>query len=190
MHAPATDQGPAPQPPSLRAFLARALAFVAVFMLLQAGWEAARGTWLERLWVHELTVRSATGLINTLTPAVSAVAQGSRIVAPGGGLNVLFGCEGTDVVFLLVSAFAVFALPWRLRLLGVATGLVLVFVLNQARIVGLFYAFRQDRALFELMHAAGAPLLMVALCGLFFHAWLQLASAQPATASTTASTAT
>jgi exosortase/archaeosortase family protein len=179
MHANATDPGPAPQRPSLGAFVARAVAFVAVFMLLQAGWEAARGTWLEKLWVQELTVRSATGLINTLTPAVGAVAQGARIVAPGGGLNVLFGCEGTDVVFLLVSAFTVFALPWRLRLLGVASGLVLVFVLNQARIVGLFYAFRQDRALFELMHAAGAPLLMVALCGLFFHAWLQLAQTQP-----------
>lgn len=167
---------------SLRAFLFRAAAFAAVFMLLQAGWEAARGSWLERLWVHELTVRSATALINALTPEVGAVAQGARIVAPGGGLNVLFGCEGTDVVFLLVAAFAVFALPWKTRLLGVACGLVWVFVLNQARIVGLFYAFRQDRALFELMHSAGAPLLMVALCGLFFHAWLLQAAPRQASA--------
>lgn len=166
----------AASPPSLKAFLWRALAFVALFMLMQAGWESARGTWIERIWVHELTVRSATALINQLTPAVAAAAQGARIVAPGGGLNVLFGCEGTDVVFLLVAAFTVFPLPWRFRLLGVCSGLVLVFVLNQARIVGLFYAFRQDRALFELMHSTGAPLLMVALCGLFFHAWLQRAA--------------
>lgn len=159
--------------PPLRTLLLRAAAFLLVFMLLQAGWEAARNSWLEKLWVHDLTVRTATATINQITPDVAAVAKGSRIVAPGGGLNVLFGCEGTDVVFLLTAAFVAFPLPWRSRLLGLLTGLLLVFVLNQARIVGLFYAFRNDRSLFELMHSAGAPLLMVACCGLFFHAWLQ-----------------
>ncbi|MEI7465657.1 MAG: archaeosortase/exosortase family protein [Burkholderiales bacterium] len=151
----------------------RSAAFIAVFMLLQAGWEAARGSWIERLWVHDLTVRSATGIINWLTPDVQAAPQGTRIVAPGGGLNVLFGCEGTDVVFLLTAAFVAFALPWRSRLAGLAAGLVWVFVLNQWRIVALFYSFRADRELFDLMHTTAAPLLMIVLTGLFFHLWLR-----------------
>jgi exosortase family protein XrtM len=180
MQTRTTDESPRARGPGPRAFLLRAAAFVAVFMLLQTGWEGARGSWLERLWVHDLAVRSATAVINTLTPGVGATAQGSRIVAPGGGLNVLFGCEGTDVVFLLLAAFAVFSMPWKHRLGGAVSGLVLVFVLNQARIVGLFYAFRLNRSLFELMHSAGAPLLMVTICGLFFQAWLMAAEARPA----------
>lgn len=156
----------------LRGLLLRALAFVLVFMALQAGWEAARGSWIERLWVHQLTVSSATLVINQLTPEVNAVAKGTRITAPGGGLNVLFGCEGTDAVFLLTAALMVFPMSMRARLTGLLAGLVWVFVLNQLRIVALFYAFRADTGLFDLLHTAAAPLLMVVLTGLFFHLWL------------------
>ena len=159
----------------MRSVLLRALGFVLLFMALQAGWEWARGSWLERLWLHELTVHSAVHLINLITPQVQAVAHQARIVAPGGGLNVLFGCEGTDVIFMLAAAFLVFPLPVRVRLWGLLSGLVWVFLLNQVRIVGLFYAFRSDRALFDMLHTLAAPLLMVALCGVFFHLWLRRA---------------
>ncbi len=165
---------PGPQR-GLRALALRSVAFIVVFMVLQAGWEAARGSWIERLWVHDLTVRSATVVINLLTPQAQAVAEGARIVAPGGGLNVLFGCEGTDVVFLLAAAFLVFPMGWRARGLGLLIGLLWVFALNQARIVALFYSFRADRSLFELLHTTAAPLVMIVLTGLFFHLWLQRA---------------
>ncbi|MDL2337719.1 MAG: archaeosortase/exosortase family protein [Pseudomonadota bacterium] len=165
------------EPWPLRSLLRRALAFVLVFMALQAGWEAARGSWVERLWVNELTVRSAAAAIDLLTPEVNAVPQGSRIVAPGGGLNVLFGCEGTDVVFMLAAAFAVFPMPVRMRVLGLLTGWIWVFVLNQVRIAALFYSFRADRGLFDLLHTTAAPLVMIASTGLFFHLWLR--HAQP-----------
>lgn len=163
----------------LMTLLLRALGFVLVFMALQAGWEAARGSWLERLWVHELTVRSATAFINVLTPEVNALAQGPRIVAPGGGINVLFGCEGTDVVFLLAGALLVFPLGWRQRLAGWLVGLAWVLTLNVLRIAALFYAFRADASLFDLLHTAAAPLLMVMLTGFFFHLWLQRSAPSP-----------
>lgn len=166
----------APKTPPLHSLLWRALAFALVFMALQAGWEAARGSWLERLWVHDLTVRSATLAINLLTPEVQAVAKGARIMAPGGGLNVLFGCEGTDAVFLLTAALLVFPMSVRRRLTGLLGGLVWVFFLNQLRIVALFYAFRSNASLFDLLHTAAAPLLMVVLTGLFFHLWMERAS--------------
>lgn len=174
------NEAPAPDPVSAvesptpaRHTVWRVLGFVALFMGFQAAWEAARGSWVERLWVHDLTVRSATALINLITPEATAVAEGARIVAPAGGLNVKFGCEGTDVVFMLGAAFIVFAMPWRARLLGIVVGATWVLALNQARILALFYAFRSDRELFELLHNTAAPLLMIVLTGLFFHVWLQ-----------------
>lgn len=174
---PRNTAGPSARRVPLKAFLLRGVVFILLFMALQACWEAARGSWIERLWVHELTVRSATALINLTTPQVQAVAQGARIVAPGGGLNVLFGCEGTDVLFLLAAAFVVFPLPARVRIRGLLSGLLWVFMLNQLRIVALFHAFRSDRALFDLLHTTAAPLLMIVLTGLFFHFWLKHAEA-------------
>lgn len=170
MNAPPAPAGTAPATP-LRAWFWRAAAFLVLFALLQAGWEAARGSALERWWIHDLTVRTATAAIGLLTPEAAAVARGPSIDAPGGGLNVRIGCDGADVVFLLAAAILCFPMRWRVRAAALASGVVFVFVLNQLRVIGLFYAFRHDRALFDLMHAAGAPLLMVALCGLFFHAW-------------------
>lgn len=154
-------------------FAWRLVVFGACFALQQWGWEAARGTALERLWVDGLTVQAGAALIHVLTPNVGALAQGTRIVAPGGGLNVMFGCEGTDVLFLLVAAFIAFPMSARTRLTGLLATLPCVFVLNQLRIVALFYAFRHDRALFELLHGTAAPLVLVCLAGLFFHAWWQ-----------------
>lgn len=165
-------------PAGLAPVIGRTLAFVLIFMALQAGWEALRGTWVERLWIHDVTVGVATGLINLLTPGVQAVAVGSRITSPGGGLNVLLGCEGTDVLFMLTAAFCLAPLPWRTRWLGWLCGLVWVFALNQARIAALFYAFRADRELFHQLHSTAAPLLMVVLTGLFFHLWLQRGAPQ------------
>jgi exosortase family protein XrtM len=176
---PPPTQEPSATPRSLRGLLARAFAFALIFMALQAGWEAARGSWIERLWVHDLTVHSASLVINLLTPAVHAVPKGARIVAPGGGLNVLFGCEGTDAVFLLTAALLVFPMSVRARVIGLLAGLVWVFVLNQLRIVALFYAFRTDSGLFDLLHTLAAPLLMVVLTGLFFHLWLERAGRTP-----------
>lgn len=173
---PSTSRPDEPDP--LRGFLRRAVFFLLVFMALQAGWEATRGSWIERLWVHDLTVRGAVVLINLLTPEARALPQAARIVAPGGGLNVLFGCEGTDVMFLLAAALLVFPLPARARLAGLLGGLVWVYALNQLRILALFYSFRADRGLFDLLHTTAAPLLMIALTGLFFHLWLRHADAQ------------
>ncbi len=155
----------------MRIIFRRAVLFLAVFAALQALWAAGRGSWIERLWIEDLTVNSATLIINALSPAVHAQAQGSRIAAAGGGLNILQGCEGVEVVFMLAAAFVAFPMGARLRLYGLACGLVWVFALNQLRILALFYAFRNDRQLFDLLHTTVAPLVLVVLTGLFFHLW-------------------
>ncbi len=98
-------------------------------------------------------------------------AEGPRLAAPGGGLVVLAGCEGVDVLLLLTAAMAVAPIPWRARLAGLAAGALLTFVLNQVRVVGLFYAFRMDRELFSMLHGVVAPLAMAVLAGAFFVLW-------------------
>lgn len=159
--------------------LPRAILFIATFAALQALWTSVAGSSAERLVIDKATVEAAAGWIRLLTPEVPVVAAGPRLTAPGGGINVLKGCEGTDILFLLLAAFAVARLRWRHRLAGIALGATIVYLLNQVRVVALFYAYRQDRTLFDLLHGTIGPLLLVVLIGLFFFTWLHWLGPRP-----------
>lgn len=161
-----------PQQPLPRSTRNSLIIFIAIFTLLQWGWSAARGSWLERLVVHQATVTPAAALVRLLTPAIPAQAVAASIKAPGGGLNILNGCEGTEILFLLAAALAAVRLPWRQRTIALTLGTGLIFALNQARILTLFYTYRTDRALFDTLHTAVLPVLLVAATAAYFYAVL------------------
>lgn len=159
-----------PQPPH-PLWLSLAI-FLGVFAVLQWAWGEARDTWVERLVIHEATVKPAAALVQLITPEANAKPVAASIKAPGGGLNILNGCEGTEVMFLLIAAFSAVRLGWRHKLIGLALGLALVFALNQARILALFYAFRNQRSLFDLLHTTVLPAVLIAAVALYFYAVL------------------
>lgn len=144
------------------------LIFLAVFFALQYGWEMARDSAMERVFIDELTVRPAAWLIDQLWPVFQVHAEGHRLVAAAGRLNILNGCEGMETLFLLAAAFIAYPFAWRTRLFGLVAGTVLVFALNQARIVMLWHAFLHDRAWFGILHGTVLPVLLVAVCLVFF----------------------
>jgi len=148
------------------------LLFLATFLSLQYAWESSRETTVERIVIHDLTVRPAAWMIDTLWPGSDVQAQGHRLVAPAGRLNILNGCEGLETLFLLLAAFVAYPFTWRARLLGMALGIGLVFVLNQARIIALWHVFLHDKSLFGLLHGTVLPLTLVAACLAFFLAFL------------------
>lgn len=170
------------RPSDTRALGIRVALFLALYAILFASWEQARGTSLERLIVHDLTLQPAVSLVNWLTPEVGVRAIGFSMRAAGGGLNILNGCEGLDALFLLICAFVIAPIGWRERTAGLALGVAVVFVINQARILSLFYAYRSDHALFDMLHASAAPILVVLLVGAYFYAWLAVSSRSSAIA--------
>ena len=155
--------------------LRRLLPFVFIFVALQGLWQLGREGPVEYLVVHHLTVQPAVFLVNVLSPEIHAQALRFTIQAPGGGLNILNGCEGIEAFFLLLAAFAVAPLLWRVKLWGVACGLLFVFAINQARILLLFYAYRADPAWFDPLHAIVTPVVVVILVCLYFYGCLFLA---------------
>ena len=161
-----------PQPPTPYPLWLTLGIFLSVFAVLQWAWSEARDTWIERLVIHQATVKPATALIQIITPEAHARPVGASINAPGGGLNILNGCEGTEVMFLLIAAFAAVRLGWQQRLIGLSLGLALIFALNQARILVLFYAYRNDRSLFDLLHTTILPAVLIAAVALYFYAVL------------------
>lgn len=135
--------------------------FVLVVTLLQWGWSEARGTTIEHVVIDTATVGTAVAIINLWTPQVQAQASGSRIKAPGGGINVLNGCEGTEVLFLFIAAIMAYPLSWRTRVGGLLVGIAFVFVANQVRLIALFYSYQSDRELFNQLHGLVMPLLLI-----------------------------
>lgn len=146
--------------------------FLVTFALLQWGWSHSRDTWIERLVVHTGTVTPAAFLINLISPEAGAQAVGASIKAKGGGLNVRNGCEGVEIMFLLIAAFASVPMTWRQRLAGLALGVAGVFMLNLARILTLFYVFRGHRPLFDSLHTLVLPALLVTAVALYFYGYL------------------
>jgi len=154
----------------------RVIVFALVFICLQLVWDTVRDTALERVLIHDVTVRPAAWLINLITPNVQAQAIDFSVRAYGGGLNILNGCEGLEALFLLIAAFVVLPITSRSRLIGMLVGIVFVFVINQLRILVLFYAYRADHALFDSLHSTVTPIAVVLLVGLYFYAWAFKAS--------------
>ena len=156
----------------LSSLIWRAVGFVATFSVLQLLWQHSSGSRLEYFVIHTCTVRPAALLVNVLTPAVHASASGYLLQAPGVRLNILNGCDGLEALFLVIAAFAVAPLDWRRRLAGAALGVPVVFAVNQARILTLFYAFRSDPSLFSTLHATVTPIAVVVLVCCYFYAWI------------------
>lgn len=172
---------PPPSPSSLSpsGLLWRVALFLTLFVAAQTLYSLADDTWVERLVIDHLTVQTAALAIDRIDPAAQVQAVGSRLQAPGGGINVLNGCEGTDVLFLMMAAMLVAPLTWRRRAMGLAIGAVLVFALNQVRVLTLFYAFRTNRELFDMLHGIVAPLLLIFAVTAFFIIWLHLSAPRP-----------
>ena len=147
------------------------LYFLGSFLLLQWAYQAVLDTPAYHFFIDTLTVRPSVDLIHLLLPEDAVRAQGHRLLWSGGGLSVYNGCDGAEVMQLLLAAFVAVAGPWRQRLIGAAFGLLLIYALNQGRIVALYFAARHDRVWFELLHGLVGPLFIIALTTLFFAWW-------------------
>lgn len=158
------------KPPSL---VALGLRFLLVFVILQMLWLWVRDNSFGHFIRGDITVNPIVGLINILTPEVDAKAFGNQILAKGSSLVVKLGCEGIEVLFILIAALVTSpVLPSKAKLYGIVYGALFVYALNQLRILSLFYSFRADKSLFHLLHGTVTPLILVSLAGFFFQWWL------------------
>lgn len=142
--------------------------FVGVFVVMQVGWEHCRNTELERRVIDEATVKPAAWTIQRLWPGDGVIAAGHTLQSTHRRLNILNGCEGLETLFLLIAGLAAYPLQWRRRLAGLLFGTVLIYTINQSRIVILWWASKTDPALFGALHGFVMPVvLLAATFGLF-----------------------
>ena len=146
--------------------------FFVAFFLLQWGYQALADTAAYRFYIEQLTVYPSALIIQIIAPQDNVIGEGHRLLWSGGGLNILNGCDGAEAIELLLAAFIAVSGAWRMKWRGMALGVVLIYILNQARIVVLYFAIRHDKGLFELIHGLIGPLVIIALITLFFAWWI------------------
>jgi len=151
----------------------RLLAFLLLFVAMYAGLSQAWGDGLSRWVIDVATVEPAAWMARQLSGQTDIVAEGSRLRATSASINVLYGCEGTDVLMLLTSALLVAPASRRDRLIGLVAGVVFVFVINQMRGLALFFSVERYPAWFSPLHGLIAPLAVVVLVVAFFLGWLR-----------------
>jgi exosortase family protein XrtM len=162
---------------ALQGFRLRFVAlFLGIFIVATLAWSGARGTALERLVIDQATVATSAHLIAWISPGEGVRAEGPRLLSHRVRLSVLNGCEGTESIILLAAAVLAFPAPWRRKPLGLFLGAVGVFLLNQGRIVSLFFILSHRPAWFEAMHGYIAPTFIILVGSLVFTHWLRWAN--------------
>lgn len=156
--------------PRLLGFL---LSFVAMSRALALAWSEGASHWV----IDVATVQPAAWLARQWTGNAAITADGPHLRSPEASLNVLYGCEGTDALMLLASALLVAPLSWASRMRGLLAGAGLLFILNQARLLALFYALRHQASWFGVVHGLVGPVVIVVLVTLFFLGRLRVQSA-------------
>jgi exosortase family protein XrtM len=158
------------------------LLFIAVNVILMGLYYSLPTTFIENSFVRFFAVVPGGALINWITPDVAVYTDHTRIISSIARLNVLKGCEGTEALLLLYAAMIAMLRPLRFTVMGLLLGTALVFVLNQARIVALFFIAAYQKDSFELVHGFIAPLLVIGAASLYFLLWLNWSSGNTAKA--------
>ncbi len=116
-------------------------------------------------------LRPCADLINLVFPVEAVGVTAGMLVSPQASLEVVRGCDGSGMLFLIVAAIMAFPSAWRARLAGLCGALLLVHALNTARIVLLYFAAAYRESWFLPLHTYLVPTLFVLGGGLYFAWW-------------------
>lgn len=117
----------------------------------------------------------AVAVIDLLAPGEGVRVEGHRILSPRVALEIVRGCDGSGAFFLAAAAMLAFRASLSYKLLGVAAAFALIFVLNEARVIGLYFAVAYRPAWFTPLHSYVIPTFLIAAICLLFVVWARAA---------------
>lgn len=117
-----------------------------------------------------LNAHAAGIVLNALGEQVTI--DGPFMTASGVRLEIRRGCDALEPVALYVAAVIAFPIAWRAKLKGALAGVIGLLVLNQIRIVSLYYIVRAAPDWFGTVHDdIWQPLFVLCAMGIWL-AWL------------------
>lgn len=159
---------PSARAPSALVFVVK---FALLFAVLMGGFEASRGTVIERVVVTDGILVPTTTLIRLAAPDEHVELVGHTIRSPSSKLNVTRGCEGVEVLLMLVAALLAFPATWRSRIRGLAIGFAVAYVLSVARLIALHFTLRYAPGAWEALHGLILPLAPILVVTAYFLLW-------------------
>jgi exosortase family protein XrtM len=159
------------------------LLFIAIFASLQWVYHSLPEPFIQQWLIHYFTVVPGVNLLNSLFPEYEVIAKGTRLLSENVRLNVMKGCEGTEAIFMLVAAIlACVRCPLK-SAIGLLLGTLLIFIVNQIRVLALFLIAAHRQEWFEITHGYIAPLIIVSTVAIYFFQWLEVAQPKSTTSS-------
>lgn len=152
----------------------REIKFLLIFVLLFAGfqwlyflipWEVLRDV-VYHFGIVSVSVDIINFFTNENLSAIENKLSSSKAI-----LVIIRGCDGSGSLFLLCSAILAFSASIKDKIIGLFIGIVLLYCINQLRIIGLYFVVAYQREYFLPIHTYYAPSLIVIICGLYFAWW-------------------
>ena len=145
--------------------------FIGCYLLLNYGYFKIPIEMFSNVIYYHGVVQVCANLINLIAPLERVIGQQNHLLSAKADLEIVRGCDGVGVVFLLVSAVIVFPSKLGRKLMGLALGTGLIYILNLFRVSVLYFIIAYCPEWFLLIHTYVAPVLMVIVACLYFAWW-------------------
>ena len=146
------------------------IVFVGCYALLNYGYfKIPVDLFMNVIYYHGV-VTICADLINMFAPMEQVLAQQNHLLSAKANLEIVRGCDGAGVLFLVASAIVAFPSTGRRKLLGLLLGIGLIYLLNLLRISALYFIIAYQPDWFQSVHVYLAPTLMV-MVGCCYFAW-------------------
>jgi exosortase H (IPTLxxWG-CTERM-specific) len=142
---------------------------------------------LELTPAGQAVVQPWTGLVADTSSAVirafdgEARSQGNMVYSTrtGFAMIIMAGCNGVEAMLVLLAGILAYPAPWKLKLIGLAAGVVAIQALNLVRIVSLFYLGQWDMKWFEWAHLYAWQALIMLDALLVWMLWIRAIPSEP-----------
>jgi len=122
---------------------------------------------------HYLNAAPAAWLLDLFMSGTDIMSRDAMIVGAEASVNIRKGCEGFEVMGIVVAAMLAYPMAWRLRLTGLAVGIVYVYLLNLLRIIGIYltHVFKPEWA--EAAHVTAGQTFIILLVVVYLFFWIE-----------------
>jgi exosortase H (IPTLxxWG-CTERM-specific) len=118
-----------------------------------------------------LLAKAVAAIINLF--GAGAIANDAIVQSPKFTLSIAMGCDGVEATCLFLAGVLAFPTSWRARLIGLATGLPLIQLINVVRLVGLYYAGVFLPSVIDELHIYVAQAIVIFLSTAILIYWLE-----------------
>ena len=102
-------------------------------------------------WTTALASISAW-LIGLFDAQVISYGKVLQHAGTGVGVSIEAGCNGVEACIILMAGVLAYPAPWRMKLAGLAIGVLAIQGVNVLRVISLFYLADWDQQWFEFAH--------------------------------------